>query len=102
MSPNRERIPDPLLPIGAATVAALIRELGHDVRMLDLCHEADLVSAVRLHLTAWEPELVGLSIRNLENNQLLGHRSYLNDLRALVRTVRDISAVPTTLWRSQA
>jgi radical SAM superfamily enzyme YgiQ (UPF0313 family) len=83
-----------LLPIGAATVAALIRQLGHEVRMLDLCHEADPLPAVRRHLAGWEPELVGLSIRNLENNQLLGHRSYLDDLRALVRTVRDVSAAP--------
>jgi radical SAM superfamily enzyme YgiQ (UPF0313 family) len=94
VSPNRERIPDPLLPIGAATVAALFRELGHDVRILDLCHELDPLPAVRRHVAAWEPELVGLSIRNLENNQLLGHRSYLRDLRELVRTVRDVSAAP--------
>jgi len=94
VSPNRERNPDPLLPIGASTVAALIRQLGHDVRMLDLCHEADPLPAVRWHLADWQPDLVGLSLRNLENNQLLGHRSYLDDMRALVRTVRDVSAAP--------
>lgn len=62
--------------------------------MLDLCHEADPLPAARRHLTDWQPELVGLSLRNLENNQLLGHRSYLADMRALVRTVRDVSSAP--------
>lgn len=94
MSPNRERIPDPLLPVGAATVAALLRDLGHEVRLLDLCHEPEPAAAVRRHLADWPPDLIGLSIRNLENNQLLGHRSYLDDLRALVSTIRGVSAAP--------
>ncbi len=94
VSPNRERLPDPLLPVGAATVAAVARQLGHEVRLLDLCHETDPLLAVRQHIATWKPELVGLSIRNLENNQMLGNRSHLDELRELVRTVRDMSAAP--------
>jgi radical SAM superfamily enzyme YgiQ (UPF0313 family) len=94
ISVNRERIPDPLLPIGPAIVAASLRADGHEVRMLDLCHESDAGAAVASHLTSWQPDLVGISLRLLENNQMIGHRSYLERAKQVVEQVKSISSCP--------
>ncbi len=94
VSPNRVRLPDPLLPIGAATAAAVLRNSGSDVRILDLCHEPDPLAAVRRHLREWPPDIVGLSLRTLENNQLVGNVSYLDEMRGVVAAIREVSSAP--------
>jgi radical SAM superfamily enzyme YgiQ (UPF0313 family) len=94
ISVNRERIPDPLLPIGPTIVAASLRAEGHEVRLLDLCHEGEVGAAVASHLTSWHPDLVGISLRQLENNQMVGHRSYLEEAKQVVDQVKSLSSCP--------
>ncbi len=89
ISLNRERLPEPLIPVGAATAAAVFRANGDEVQLLDLCHQPDPVAAVREHLREWCPDLVGLSIRNLENNQMGATRSYLGQARTAVETIQE-------------
>ncbi len=100
ISLNRERIPDPLLPIGPAIVAASLRAEGHEVRMLDLCHQKAPEPALASHLTAWQPDLVGISLRQLENNQMIGHRSYLQDAMQVVERVKEVSSCPIVVGGS--
>jgi radical SAM superfamily enzyme YgiQ (UPF0313 family) len=98
ISINREKIPDPILPIGPATVAASLRADGHEVRMLDLCHQKEEAGpAITSHLAAWQPDLVGISLRQLGNNQMIGHRSYLEDARHVVERVKEVSSCPIVL-----
>ncbi len=97
ISVNRERIPDPLLPIAPAIVAGVLREAGHEVRVLDLCHEKDVGAAIVSHLTAWQPDLVGISLRQLENNQMIGHRSYLEETKQVVKQIKSVSSCPIVL-----
>jgi len=94
ISVNRERIPDPLLPIGPAIVAGCLRADGHEVRMLDLCHEKEVGAAITSHLMGWQPDLVGISLRLLENNQMIGHRSYLEEAKQAVERVKEVSSCP--------
>jgi radical SAM superfamily enzyme YgiQ (UPF0313 family) len=97
ISVNRERIPDPLLPIGPAIVAAALRAEGHEVRILDLCHEKEAGPAIVSHLTTWQPDLAGISLRLLENNQMIGHRSYLEEAKQVVERVKRVSSCPIVL-----
>jgi hypothetical protein len=77
--------------------AAVLRAEGHEVRLLDLCHEEFPGEAIVSHLTTWEPELVGISLRNLENNQMIGNRSYLSEAKQVVERVRSASSAPIVL-----
>jgi radical SAM superfamily enzyme YgiQ (UPF0313 family) len=97
VSINRERAPELVLPLGPAVAAAVLRAQGHEVRILDLCHEASPDEAVASHLAAWKPDLVGISLRNLENNQMIGNRSYLDEAKRVVERVRSAASAPIVL-----
>lgn len=92
ISTNREIFPQVCIPIGAAYVAAALREYGHDVEILDLCFEPDVETAITTHLERFAPELVGISLRILENNEFLHYRSYLTDTKNIVETVKHRSS----------
>jgi len=88
ISTNRENFPQLSIPIGPACIAAVLREQGHQVELLDLCFEPKVDEALIAHLERCVPELVGISLRQIENNELFGHRSYLEDTKSIVETVK--------------
>ena len=88
ISTNRESFPQVCIPIGAACVAAALREQGHQVEILDLCFEPDVEATLTTHLDRFAPEVVAISLRILENNELFYYRSYLADTRSIVETVK--------------
>jgi radical SAM superfamily enzyme YgiQ (UPF0313 family) len=97
ISINRERVPDPLLPIAPALVAGCLREGGHDVSILDLCHEEDTNAAIARDMEERQPDLVAISLRQVENNMMVGHRSYLHDAKRVVEQVKGHSSCPILL-----
>lgn len=100
ISANRFREPNPVVPIGAATVAGTLRANGHDVRLLDLCHEAAPEQAILSHLAEWEPDLVGVSLRNLETNRPTDPQSFLEEAERFVQVIKKATPSPTLLGGS--
>jgi radical SAM superfamily enzyme YgiQ (UPF0313 family) len=97
VSANTEQVPDPVYPIGAAYVGGAARRAGHDVRGVDLCfaedRRASVVGAIREH----RPEVVGISLRNLDNSAYPENRSYIDDYRELVDWIRGTTTAPIVL-----
>lgn len=87
-------------PIGAACVATAAAAAGHDVRLLDLCFERDRDRAIARHVASFHPEVVGLSIRNLDNVNLLRPVSYVDDARRVAEAVRALTTAPLVLGGS--
>lgn len=87
ISANRERLPQPVVPIGMLSVAAALGP-EHEVRVLDLCFEADPLDAVTRALDEARPEVVGVSIRNLHTNAYNGTEGLLEGYRGVVERVR--------------
>lgn len=100
ISANRFRAPDLVVPIGPAIVAGTLRTHGHEVRLLDLCREDAPEQAILSHLAAWEPDLVGVGLRNLENDQLIGHESFLEEAERFVQAVKKATSSPILLGGS--
>ena len=79
------------LPIGVAYLAAHIDEGRHELQVLDLMFSDDAVSEVGGAVEQFRPDLVGLSIRNLDNQSYLNPVSHLPGVKEIVRHVRSVS-----------
>ena len=54
-------------PVGLSMVARSAREAGHEVEVLDLMHKKDADVALAEALAAAKPDIVGFSLRNLDD-----------------------------------
>ena len=72
------------LPIGLAYLAAHVDETRHDLEVLDLMFSSDAVSDVGETLKRFGPDIVGLSIRNLDNQSYLNPVSHLPGVKDIV------------------
>ena len=88
VSTNRERAPFPVLPNGLACVASALDAAGHDVRLVDLCFAADAERAAREAAAAWQPDVIGVSVRNIDNSDTIALRHYTPEAAAVLRALR--------------
>ncbi len=82
------------LPIGLAYVAGQLDTGRHSVKILDLMFSADYLAEVERAVREFGPELVGLSIRNLDNQSYMDPRWELPITREVIQRVREISQAP--------
>ncbi|MCC6465768.1 MAG: cobalamin-dependent protein [Planctomycetes bacterium] len=86
---NQEQKPDPVVPLGAAYVAGAARRAGHETRMFDACFLGDeAADRLAAELRDFQPEVVGLSLRNIDDVAWPRAHSYLPHYRRLAQTVR--------------
>jgi hypothetical protein len=96
ISANTERINIPPLPLGLSYVAAATRNGGHDVRVLDLMAEDDSESLIRETVASFGPDVIGISVRNIDDQTKDG-RFLLDEVRRVVRDCRRLSDAPIVL-----
>jgi len=87
----------PVMPIGACIVAHASERAGHTVRLLDLMFARDAQSDIESAVTAFMPDAVGLSIRNIDNVDMREPEFFLHDLQDIVNTIRSRSSAPIIL-----
>jgi len=100
VSPNQEFLPDPVAPIGLAYLAGSLREAGHEISILDLCFSPDIEASIQEGLKAFPPEIIGLSIRNVDNTAYPWTVSYIDPLRRVVGLLRRFSPAPIVVGGS--
>src|SRR5215470_8815889 len=83
------------LPIGLAYLAGALAASPHTVKTLDLMFSGDPLRDVEQAVRAFEPQLVGVSIRNLSNQSSLHPQWALPLAKAVVDSVRALS--PATI-----
>jgi radical SAM superfamily enzyme YgiQ (UPF0313 family) len=93
ISANRERDPSPVFPLGLAYLAGPIAKAGHSSRLLDLCFADDAVLAARRALDESAPDVVLVSVRNLDNVTWPASRSYVDGVREIVAVCRERAVV---------
>lgn len=85
------------MPYGACLVAEAAARAGHQVKLLDLMFAKDPLAAVAAAVRSFSPDVVGLSVRNLDNNDMQAPVEFVSSLTAVSRVVRQTSAVPLVL-----
>ena len=85
---NRYTYPDPVPPLGLATLAAALHANGHEYRVLDLTFADNLEAAICDVLREGWAQVAGLSVRNIDNSAYPITYTPLADLDRIIDAFR--------------
>jgi radical SAM superfamily enzyme YgiQ (UPF0313 family) len=94
---NRTRIMEPAPPIGLSYVATAAQRAGHEVRFVDLMISRDPHGELRAALRGFTPEVVGFSVRNIDNIIAQRVSWHISEVSALIATTREHSQAQIVL-----
>lgn len=94
---NRTRILEPTPLIGLSYVATATRAAGHEVRFVDLMASGEPHADLRRALGEFQPDVVGISVRNIDNVVAQRVAWHLDELDAVLAIVRANSAARIVL-----
>ncbi len=94
---NRERSPFPVLPLGLGYIDASLRQQGIQTHLLDLCFARDAVQETRTAVREFAPDVIGLSLRNIDNLTYDAPVKYFPDVRPIVDACHAESSAPVIL-----
>jgi radical SAM superfamily enzyme YgiQ (UPF0313 family) len=97
VSPNTERINMPVLPLGVACVAAATGEAGHDAAMVDLMNASDISTVLRDSIEGFQPDVVGISVRNIDDQNMESPQFLLDRVKDVVSACRELTDAPVVL-----
>lgn len=98
ISANTLTVPYPVYPLGLDYVADSIPD-GHETRILDM-NSVKTTGALAGAVRAFAPDIVGLSLRNIDNTDTMDSKSFMDGYKEIMRAVRTNSAAPVVLGGS--
>ncbi|MFP3980940.1 MAG: lipid biosynthesis B12-binding/radical SAM protein [Desulfobacterales bacterium] len=98
ISANTETTPYPVYPLGIDYVAGAI-EHRHRVFVTDINETGD-TSALADRVREVSPDVIGISIRNIDNTDVKSPKTYIDRHRSLISTIRQITRAPVVLGGS--
>ena len=94
VSPNTENTAMPVYPAGMHLVAQAARQSGHNVVTLDMFEHLAPWQALDQAVQDLAPDVVGLSVRNIDDQTMESPRFFLEETRKVVRRLREITPAP--------
>jgi anaerobic magnesium-protoporphyrin IX monomethyl ester cyclase len=102
VSTNRERTPYPVLPVGPCLVAARLEEEGFEAAVVDLMWEDDPPRAAAAAVARERPDIVGVSMRNIDNSDLIETKYFVPEAAELFAALRRVTKAPIVLGGAAA
>ena len=81
-------------PIGLAYIAGHLDPGRHDVKILDLMFSDDFLGETERTVREFQPDLIGISLRNLDNSSYVEPQWALPATREVIQKVRSITEAP--------
>jgi radical SAM superfamily enzyme YgiQ (UPF0313 family) len=94
ISANTETINMIPLPLGLNCVAVAARKAGHQVELLDLMGNTDHLATLSKALARVVPQVIGISVRNVDNQNMGKTRFLLSSVRKIISRCRLYSDAP--------
>jgi radical SAM superfamily enzyme YgiQ (UPF0313 family) len=85
ISANRCTLPDPVFPLGLTYLNSALRRAGHDTHWVDSLAGAEEIEDV---LAGYQPDVVGISIRNIDDVIIRKRETFFDNLSSLGEVVR--------------
>jgi radical SAM superfamily enzyme YgiQ (UPF0313 family) len=84
-------------PLGTAYVAASVKDAGHKVAGLDLMFSEDPAGETARAVREFDPDCVGLSVRNIDNQDRYSTEFYMPPVASVVAAIRSETDAPIVL-----
>ncbi|MFO7737144.1 MAG: cobalamin-dependent protein [Desulfatiglandaceae bacterium] len=97
ISANTEKINMPVLPLGLTCVAAATEEAGHEIKVVNLMDQQDSRQVLREAVEDLRPEVIGISLRNVDDQCMENPKFFLVSVKKIVQHCRDLSEAPIVL-----
>lgn len=97
ISANTETINMPVLPLGMAFVARAAEDAGHEVSQINLMAEPEALKTLEERVQKVQPEIIGISVRNIDDQVSLKPRFLLDPVKAIIATCRQNSEAKIVL-----
>ena len=97
ISANTEQINMPVLPMGLASVAESVQRAGHEVKLVNLMAKPQSRSSIAEAIREFLPEVIGISVRNIDDQVMQKPWFLLDPVRELVADCRNLSSAPIIL-----
>jgi lipid biosynthesis B12-binding/radical SAM protein len=88
ISANVTLSPYPIYPLGVSMVAAALSKAGHEVQQTDFLVLNSSLEAISNDVEQFKPDLIGISVRNIDNVNLMNEQYYIQNVRNIVSTIR--------------
>ncbi len=98
ISSNRDMHPWPIPPVGACYVASSLERSGFDVQLLDILFSENPSSVITERIRQFMPDMVAVSIRNIDNVDQQSPYFYLTDVKEnVIDPVRRATSAPLVI-----
>jgi radical SAM superfamily enzyme YgiQ (UPF0313 family) len=87
----------PVLPLGMAFVARAAEEAGHEVFQINLMAEPEALKTLAKRIQKIQPEIIGISVRNIDDQVSLQPQFFLDPVKAIVSKCRQNSEAKIVL-----
>lgn len=90
-------------PLGLCYVAGAAEEAGHEVKVIDLCFAPhNLKKHLSKVILGYEPQIIGISVRNIDNVNMLHPISYIPEIAQICEYIRNVTKAPLVVGGSGA
>lgn len=97
ISANQTTLPVPVLPAGACMIAEACERAGYVVTLLDMMFSADPCRQIKETLAELRYDVVGISVRNIDNIIMGEPTSFIPQLMKMVQIIQEMTEVPIVL-----
>ncbi len=97
ISANTEQINIPVFPLGLAFIARATQDAGHDVKLINLMDDDDGNMLLEEGIKNFDPEVIGISVRNIDDQTMENTRFLLNPVKEFIVYCRELTSAPIVL-----
>jgi lipid biosynthesis B12-binding/radical SAM protein len=97
ISSNITMSPYPLYPLGLSMVASALAGAGHEVRQFDFLQQNISLEALAQEIREFGPGLIGISVRNIDNVNLMNEQYYIETVKDIVKRAKEVSEAKVIL-----